>query len=305
MILYETLYYGAQTIDGDYIKHYRTPGSKNGQRLYQNKDGSLTPLGREHYGVGDARKKGKTEDKKATARSPRDKANPNKPISSAMQKKYNLLEADPSKDQANDNAWDMAYGGASKKEITDYLNENGLDADKWFSDYKKPGGIKESLKRDFDGEEKQHKEKVERESKELYNAMTYHGRGDASPEDIAHGEALESKIYKISNRSSMDKVWKNVNDAQNAYNDRDRQYTKEHPYPKRKHMLGSNKDYQRAMRVYIAKKKQDPELNRLAGEVTKAQHNVASKVLKSMGYEDDEKSRRKILRIIGGDEYRE
>ena len=34
------------------LAHYRTPGSKNGQRLYQYKDGSLTPLGRIHYGVG-------------------------------------------------------------------------------------------------------------------------------------------------------------------------------------------------------------------------------------------------------------
>lgn len=34
------------------LAHYRTEGSKNGVRLYQNKDGSLTPLGRIHYGVG-------------------------------------------------------------------------------------------------------------------------------------------------------------------------------------------------------------------------------------------------------------
>ena len=29
--------------------HYRTKGSKNGVRLYQNPDGSLTPLGERHY----------------------------------------------------------------------------------------------------------------------------------------------------------------------------------------------------------------------------------------------------------------
>lgn len=40
-----------------YIAHSRTKGSKNGERLYQNKDGSLTPLGREHYGVGPPREK--------------------------------------------------------------------------------------------------------------------------------------------------------------------------------------------------------------------------------------------------------
>lgn len=38
-----------------YLAHYGTGGMKWGQRRYQNKDGSLTPLGRVHYGVGAAR----------------------------------------------------------------------------------------------------------------------------------------------------------------------------------------------------------------------------------------------------------
>ncbi len=33
------------------LKHYRTPGSKNGVRKYQNYDGTLTPLGYIHYGI--------------------------------------------------------------------------------------------------------------------------------------------------------------------------------------------------------------------------------------------------------------
>lgn len=44
-----------------YLMHYRTKGSKNGQRLYQYKDGSLTPLGYIHYGIGKGRKKGSQE----------------------------------------------------------------------------------------------------------------------------------------------------------------------------------------------------------------------------------------------------
>jgi len=32
------------------LMHYRTPGSKNGVRLYQYPDGSLTPLGKKRYG---------------------------------------------------------------------------------------------------------------------------------------------------------------------------------------------------------------------------------------------------------------
>lgn len=41
-----------------YISHFRTKGSKNGMRLYQYADGSLTPLGRKHYGVGPPRERG-------------------------------------------------------------------------------------------------------------------------------------------------------------------------------------------------------------------------------------------------------
>lgn len=40
-----------------YIAHSGTKGMKWGNRRYQNKDGSLTPLGRAHYGVGAARSK--------------------------------------------------------------------------------------------------------------------------------------------------------------------------------------------------------------------------------------------------------
>lgn len=34
------------------LMHYGVKGMKKGVRQYQNADGSLTPLGREHYGVG-------------------------------------------------------------------------------------------------------------------------------------------------------------------------------------------------------------------------------------------------------------
>lgn len=41
----------------NYLAHYQVKGAKHGVRRYQNYDGSLTPLGRVHYGVGEARKK--------------------------------------------------------------------------------------------------------------------------------------------------------------------------------------------------------------------------------------------------------
>lgn len=45
----------------EFLMHYRTKGSKNGVRRYQNKDGSLTPLGKIHYGVGDGSKKSEND----------------------------------------------------------------------------------------------------------------------------------------------------------------------------------------------------------------------------------------------------
>lgn len=40
-----------------YLAHYGVKGQQHGRRRYQNKDGSLTPEGRIHYGVGKARDK--------------------------------------------------------------------------------------------------------------------------------------------------------------------------------------------------------------------------------------------------------
>lgn len=45
------------------LLHFRTKGSKNGVRLYQYEDGSLTPLGRIHYGVGLSKEDRKLEEK--------------------------------------------------------------------------------------------------------------------------------------------------------------------------------------------------------------------------------------------------
>lgn len=47
--------------DGDYLEHYQIKGAKHGIRRFQNFDGSLTPAGRERYGVGPARDSVKTE----------------------------------------------------------------------------------------------------------------------------------------------------------------------------------------------------------------------------------------------------
>lgn len=40
-------------IRGDFLMHHGVKGQRRGRRRYQNEDGSLTPEGREHYGVGE------------------------------------------------------------------------------------------------------------------------------------------------------------------------------------------------------------------------------------------------------------
>lgn len=49
----------ASVMDGDgYLQHHGVKGQKHGNRRYQNPDGSLTPEGREHYGVKNERQLG-------------------------------------------------------------------------------------------------------------------------------------------------------------------------------------------------------------------------------------------------------
>lgn len=50
----------------DYLAHFGVAGQKWGKRQYQNEDGSLTPEGREHYGVGEARRSSRKEAKERT-----------------------------------------------------------------------------------------------------------------------------------------------------------------------------------------------------------------------------------------------
>lgn len=65
------------TISKDYLMHWRTRGSKNGQRRYQNEDGSWTPLGlrlrKEREGWGETKKEQKAAKKEQKAQSQAEK----------------------------------------------------------------------------------------------------------------------------------------------------------------------------------------------------------------------------------------
>lgn len=57
---YESEYYGVTDL-GDSLMHHGVKGQKHGTRRWQYEDGSLTPAGRIHYGVGEARDKARTD----------------------------------------------------------------------------------------------------------------------------------------------------------------------------------------------------------------------------------------------------
>lgn len=47
-------YVGSLIVGEEYLCHHGVKGQRWGRRQFQNKDGSLTPLGREHYDVGES-----------------------------------------------------------------------------------------------------------------------------------------------------------------------------------------------------------------------------------------------------------
>lgn len=63
-IVYES-YYGISGLGSPYLMHHGIKGMKWYQRRYQNEDGSLTTLGRIHYGIGKGRKEEGAKEKVA------------------------------------------------------------------------------------------------------------------------------------------------------------------------------------------------------------------------------------------------
>lgn len=53
----DEIYTSYKKVSEDDLQHFGIPGMQWGKRRYQNKDGSYTAAGREHYGIGDSLKK--------------------------------------------------------------------------------------------------------------------------------------------------------------------------------------------------------------------------------------------------------
>ena len=115
-------------MDNNILIHYRTPGSKNGTRLYQNKDGTLTYAGYMRYlghkpgGSKSQRRRPESKADKVIEKIPNSRYDPDKrqhktnpdsehDIPFAMRTPYNRWF------DAQKNIWDKLNDGFEKKKI--------------------------------------------------------------------------------------------------------------------------------------------------------------------------------------------
>lgn len=110
-----------------YLEHYGVLGQRKGERQYQYPDGSLTPLGRVHYGVGNARSKAKelvkgVADK--SVKSVRSKVNPTKEdIEAKTAKNKQKLELQQAKIEQQKSKDEVK---AAKKELKELKKKSNL-----------------------------------------------------------------------------------------------------------------------------------------------------------------------------------
>jgi hypothetical protein len=108
-------YYGALPSPSDYISHHGIKGQKWYRRRFQNDDGSLTPAGRERYGIGPARKF-KTKEERKAARAERKAAK----AEAKAKKQTEQAEKDAAKKEA-DKQDAITKGDAAR--VMKYANE--------------------------------------------------------------------------------------------------------------------------------------------------------------------------------------
>lgn len=125
-----------EDIYGEDLTHHGVKGQKHGERRYQNPDGSLTPLGRIHYGYGKAR------DGAAKVKSGVDKVKAKHKKKKADKKRKEALEKARATKAANAKAAaerkkKLEAGKLSTKEMTSEELQQQIDRLKLEQDYKK------------------------------------------------------------------------------------------------------------------------------------------------------------------------
>lgn len=142
------------------LMHYRTKGSKNGVRRYQNEDGSLTPEGYIHYGVGKGRQSGGgKDDNGGTGRGSKWK-NSDGTLTKAGIDKWTYATPNPGQKRMS-LAGRIRFGNK-------YANEFNKNQDKWTKEGLKK--YEEDAKRDFLERSKAEEEERKRAKQEEQEA---------------------------------------------------------------------------------------------------------------------------------------
>ncbi len=145
----------------DFIEHHGIKGQKWGNRRYQNSDGSLTALGRVHYGVGAARS-GISKGAKTIAGAAKNVATK---TGSAVRKKVN-----PTNDELEEKlrkAEEKAYREKLKREVKDIGLEEKLDSAR---EKAKRRDMKQEID-DLSGKKKKLKDMTDQEVMDKFNRL--------------------------------------------------------------------------------------------------------------------------------------
>lgn len=225
MILYESSYYGTVPLASNYLMHYQVKGAKHGVRRWQNYDGSLTPAGYIHYGVGQGHNKAKTDDGLSDSEREIERIKASvKPLT-----KYNPKlkgEALYSNQLAIVfEAGEAAVSGKSKSEVTKLLRKSGLGP-------VSTNDVIEALERKGNFKDMSLKERASKleEMKKKYSR--------ANGEDYTVGKGLETQRFTTSENEEVGDLRKYV-----SVTDKDKQIYKDF-YPAALREWGRRTAYQ-------------------------------------------------------------
>lgn len=277
----------------DFIAHHGVKGQKWGIRRFQNSDGSLTPEGRTHYGVGSSLKKAGSAIGKAAG----------KTVRKALHRQTDEeLDAEYQKAQKrNERRAKQKYIDESKGKRKPLHKMNDDELNEYIDRLTKERNVKKM--------EKELKEMNRGPAKKMISSLADNavaGIGEGLKRGIAgkietsmrkneeRKQTLKDKAFEEKHRNASEKLQKQKNDSQNALDIVRNNAEK-------KALLGNETYAKQLERVAAAKKGNKPESDQGKRDAQNARDAaIARRELDAMS--DDPKVRREANRIL--DQYR-